>query len=235
MNLSLFQIAPKYQCVEIGPHRLYLGNCYDLLPTFEQFDSLVMDPPYIVQTAGGGKYRKARPMMDDIADADLDHGFDLSVLSWKYAGAIICFCSNEQRFEVEQRLRQGFHRVVLLTWNKTNAQPVANKHYRPDTEHYLHAWQKGFHPEGELADKSRYLVSPIVRSPYDHPTVKPDAVMNKVLINVSGKTVCDPFMGTGSTGVAAIRAGRIFTGIEEKPKYFDIAVERIRQTFAEAA
>jgi site-specific DNA-methyltransferase (adenine-specific) len=64
---------------------------------------------------------------------------------------------------------------------------------------------------------------------HGHPTVKPDAVMDKIIRNVSGKSVCDPFMGTGSTGVAAIRAGKRFVGIEHNHAHFDTACRRIEE------
>ena len=64
-------------------------------------------------------------------------------------------------------------------------------------------------------------------------TVKPDALMDKIMRNVAGTTVCDPFMGTGSTGVAALRTGKQFTGIEHNPKHFATAVERISAAWAE--
>ena len=51
--------------------------------------------------------------------------------------------------------------------------------------------------------------------------------MAKILRNVAGDRICDPFMGTGSTGVAALRAGKRFFGIEHNPKHFETAVRRI--------
>jgi site-specific DNA-methyltransferase (adenine-specific) len=62
---------------------------------------------------------------------------------------------------------------------------------------------------------------------FGHPTVKPLDVMDKIMRNLSGRTIIDPFMGTGSTGVAALRRGKVFTGIEKNPKHFATAVERI--------
>jgi site-specific DNA-methyltransferase (adenine-specific) len=50
---------------------------------------------------------------------------------------------------------------------------------------------------------------------------------------VDGKTILDPFMGSGTTGVAAIQLGRKFIGIEREPKYFDIACKRIEQAMAQ--
>jgi DNA modification methylase len=51
--------------------------------------------------------------------------------------------------------------------------------------------------------------------------------------NVAGETICDPFMGTGSTGVAALRAGKRFTGIEHNPTHFNTAVQRLTATWAQ--
>jgi len=57
--------------------------------------------------------------------------------------------------------------------------------------------------------------------------VKPDAVMDKIIRNVAGESICDPFMGTGSTGVAAVKAGKRFVGIEQNPTHFETACRRI--------
>lgn len=65
--------------------------------------------------------------------------------------------------------------------------------------------------------------------PSEHPTPKPVALMARCINNstIRGDTILDPFMGSGSTGVAAVRDGRKFIGIEIEPKYFDIACRRI--------
>ncbi len=67
-----------------------------------------------------------------------------------------------------------------------------------------------------------------------HPTQKPLALM-KWCIQQAGdpQTILDPFMGSGTTGVAAIQLGRKFIGIEREPKYFDIACKRIEQAYAQ--
>ena len=67
-----------------------------------------------------------------------------------------------------------------------------------------------------------------------HPTQKPVAVMAWCLDQVpAAKTVLDPFMGSGTTGVACAQSGRAFTGIERERKYFDIACERISRAYAQ--
>lgn len=62
-----------------------------------------------------------------------------------------------------------------------------------------------------------------------HPTQKPIAVMEWCLGFVEGETILDPFMGSGTTGVACVKLGRRFIGIEIEEKYFDIACKRIEE------
>ena len=87
---------------------------------------------------------------------------------------------------------------------------------------------------GGMADKLRVsrITSPRGPARFAHPTTKPDALMEKIMANVAGMSVCDAFMGTGTTGVAAIRAGKRFVGIEHNPVHFATAVRRIEAAIA---
>lgn len=212
----------------IGPAILYLGNAYDIRPTLGFMDVDVMDPPYLFDNSGGGAFRKARGASDQIVDESLDQGFDHRIINPLLCGAAVVFCHNDQLPKLLPYLDGSFRRFVVLFWQKRNPSPMANKHYLADTEPFIHAWNAGYHPQGEHHDKHRFVESGSMPSKtYGHATVKPDAVMAKIIRNVAGETVCDPFMGTGSTGVAAIRAGKRFVGIEKNPVHFQTAVERI--------
>jgi DNA modification methylase len=68
----------------------------------------------------------------------------------------------------------------------------------------------------------------------EHPTQKPLNLMRWCLKWVDSKTICDPFMGSGTTGVACVEDGRSFIGIEREPRYFDIACKRIALAVAES-
>lgn len=211
---------------------LYLGDAYTIRPTLGWMDCDCMDPPFLIATSGGGGYRSARRNMDEISEAQIDQGFDLSIINPLLSGAVVCFCHNDQLPKLLPALDGQFHRFALLNWTKANPQPIANKHYRPDREFYAHAWSKGYHPQGELADLGRSITASHDRTAkkrFGHPTIKPEAVMDKIMRNVAGKTVCDPFMGTGSTGVAAVKAGKTFYGIERDPRWFEAAVTRITE------
>ena len=218
--------------INIGPHTLYHGDAYEIAPQLGMFDNCTTDPPYVFNTSGGGIFRQNRRNMDDIAEAGLDKGFDHSILNTLLYRSVVVFCHNDQLHNLLPYLRGSFTQQALLcAWHKNNPMPVANKHYIPDTEFYIHAWNKGGHPVGTLEHKNRYILANNGKSGYDHPTVKPDNVMDKIMLNVNGDTIIDPFMGTGSTGIAAMKAGKIFTGIEKNKEYFDIAVERLRKHF----
>lgn len=231
--------------VFIGPHRLYCGDAYGW------FDADVMDPPYLFNNSGGGAFRKARGASDQIVEEALDKGFDHAIINPLLCGAAVVFCHNNQLVKLLAYLEGNFHRTALNVWIKPNPSPMANKHYLADTEFYLvgesdpdddhdglvpfiHAWNRGYHPQGEHHDKHRWHTCTSMPSKvFNHPTVKPDSLMNKIMANVNGQTVCDPFMGTGSTGVAAIRAGKTFTGIEQNPAHFETAVRRLRAAYKE--
>lgn len=219
----------------IGPATLYQGDAYAIRPTLGFFDADVADPPYSFVASGGGRYRKRRPMFDRIVGEDLHRGFDMAIVNPLLCGAAVVFSHNDQLAKLLAHVDGGFHRHALCVWQKTNPQPIANKHYRPDSEFYVHAWQRGYHPAGEMADLMRVsrITSPRGAARFDHPTTKPDALMAKIIANVRGSTICDPFMGTGSTGVAAVRAGRRFVGIERDPRYFATAVARIEAAIRE--
>ncbi|WP_380873622.1 hypothetical protein ACFB49_42740 [Sphingomonas sp. DBB INV C78] len=212
----------------IGDATLYLGDAYDIRPTLGWFDADILDPPYLLMTSGGGCFRKDRPYLDQIREEGFADGFDHRIINPLLCGAVVSFCSNDQLPKLATYLDGSFHRFAVCAWRKLTPMPVANKHYVPEIELYLHAWNRGYHPRGGLSDLKRIVDCRSRQSKdFDHPTVKPEAVMDKILCNAAGASVCDPFMGTGSTGVAAIRAGKRFTGIEHNPKHFDTACRRI--------
>ncbi|MBA4307611.1 MAG: site-specific DNA-methyltransferase [Sphingopyxis sp.] len=216
----------------IGNACLYLGDAYEIRPQLGRMDCDCMDPPYKLNTSGGGKMRASRPYMDQIAEEGLDQDFDHNIINPLLCGSAVVFLSDEQLTTKMRHLEGGFARVKLCAWRKLTPMPVANKSYVAECEWYAHAWQEGYHPLGDLADKKRVIDCRSRQDGmalYEHATVKPDLVMDKIMRNVNGDRICDPFMGTGSTGVAAIKAGKHFWGIEHNPKHFATAIKRITE------
>jgi site-specific DNA-methyltransferase (adenine-specific) len=126
---------------------------------------------------------------------------------------------------------------MLITWNKPNPCPLVNGNYLPDTEYVIHAWRTG-RLFGEFDQRARYIVHPLGDKEHgEHPNEKPLLVMRK-LVNLAAPTtgtILDPFMGSGTTGVACVKTGRRFIGAEIHRPYFDIAVRRIQQAFDDQA
>jgi len=122
-------------------------------------------------------------------------------------------------------------RWMLITWNKTNPTPLCGGNYLPDTEYIIHKFKSG-NLYGDCKEKHRWILLPATQDK-QHPNEKPVKVMEKVCINSSdkGQTVLDPFMGSGTTGVACAKLDRKFIGIEIEEKYFDIACKRIETAY----
>lgn len=205
---------------------LYLGDCRDVMPTLGRVDAVVTDPPYEFVPMGGGLGGK-RQVYKDIYKADLHIGFEVSDLL-PLSDSITVFCAKAQiKRMIEFAEANGF-RWNLTTFNKTNPTPLVGANYLPDAEYIFHFW-KGVRLGGAYADKSRFWVGPASGDSSLHPTIKPVALMAKLIrVATDGPLVLDPFMGSGTTGIAAVKIGRQFIGIEKEPKYFELAIRRIQ-------
>lgn len=225
-------MAPRIET--IGDATLYLGDASLLAGTVGMVDSVITDPPYEFPTSGGGRLRSTRTAMDRIAAADLDQGFDIGILATAVsagANSLAVFFHFDQVFAISGWFEQaGLDRHALCVWRKSNPMPVANRHYQPELEYYWHGWRRPFGVGGVgLRQKKRVWDGKVGESQYGHPTEKPLGLMRKIVINASdpGALVFDPFMGTGTTAVAALDLGRRFVGIEIDPTFFDIACRRV--------
>lgn len=233
--------------VSIGPARLILGDCYDVTPGLDRAAggpltpgewACITDPPYEFDASGGGKMRAARKYLDMIEAAELADGFDDSILTPALFAAVFVFCHNDQIGDLLPRLKRRFGQAALLGWHKTNPPPFRNKNYLPDLEFWVHAWPKGEaaggYPVGAHDDMRRIVTMQIEKNAFDHPTVKPLGLMRRIVRNAQKPGIFDPFMGSGTTGVAAIMERRRFIGVERSAQYFDIAVARLTAAVKEA-
>jgi len=196
----------------IGNATLYLGDCREILPTLERVDAVITDPPYgIGASAGTGKYGRLK------IEAEGDLGWDDETPAAELLADILGFAGRSIVFGV-------------------------NYFDLPPSRNFL-VWDKGAGFKGrDFAEcefawcswdgNARVLTyDPLARGDYkgkQHPTQKPVSVMEWCITH-AGKvqTILDPFMGSGTTGIAAVRMGRKFIGIEREPKYFEIACKRI--------
>lgn len=196
---------------QLGDATLYLGDCIDILPTLPKVDAVITDPPYGIDITKSNRLAVSRGM---------------GGLSWDD--------STPPQELIDLLVAKGQHAVIwggnyfslppskcVLVWDKQN-----------DGRDFA---------DLEMAWSNVDAVARIFRMrPMNmdggkvHPTQKPVRLMEWCINQVGEpQTILDPFMGSGSTGVAAVQLGRKFIGIEREPRYFDIACERIERAMAQ--
>ncbi len=199
--------------VIIGNATLYLGDAREIVPALGGgYASVVSDPPYGM--AFQSNHRKAEHRA--IAN-DHDEELLLWVCSLRPAHSSYLFC----RWDNLQSVPKP---KSCVTWVKNNWSmgDLEHEHARQTEIALFYPGAEHSFPKGRPAD--------VIKAPRTgndhHPTEKPVQLMMAILEWTRG-TVLDPFMGSGTTGVAASRLGRPFIGIEIDPAYFDIACRRI--------
>jgi len=219
--------------VEIGNAVLYHADCMEILPTLDKVDAVVTDPPYVVSAGLHGGAFGDRDYLSDMESAGITEGFDLSVFDG--SANTVSFCSKDQLIAYIEFATAAGLKWDLLAWHKTNPTPLCHERYLPDVEYIFHLRAKGVPVRGGYENKSRVIQFPTGGNKYKHPTVKPVEVISTLLVSCSdeGALILDPFMGSGTTGVACMNLGRKFIGIEREKKYFDIACERIEAAQAQ--
>ena len=208
--------------VVIGNAELWLGDCREVLPMLPAFDLILTDPPYgIGEAAGKNKSRnqlaKARDYGNDEWDSEPPPAWVIELIRAKAQWQIL-FGGNYYNLPPSS---------CWLVWDKDNSGDFADCELAwtnlPKAVRRL-VWRWNGMLQQDMANKE-------VR---EHPTQKPVAVMRWALLQAKdAQAVCDPFMGSGTTGVACAQLGKAFTGIERERKYFDIACERIARAQAQ--
>jgi DNA modification methylase len=196
----------------IGNCRLILGDCRDIMPTLGKVDAVVTDPPYgIADIWKGGKGHGWGNARDQSA---LRNDWDQTIPDEELMASIITAAPE------------------IIIWGG-NYFPLP-----PSRCWYI--WNKperGFTlAEAELAWTNKDSIirvydGPRSESDRQHPTQKPLALMLWCIDKTKAKLILDPFMGSGTTGVACVKRGKHFIGIEREQVYFDIACRRIEEAY----
>jgi site-specific DNA-methyltransferase (adenine-specific) len=228
----------------IGNAVLYLGDCRDILPTLPKVDAVITDPPFEAEAhtkqrrklglvaAGGGR----EVLADALPFAAMTHDLRTEVCEGIAAlcgGWALYFCQAEAVTDwrdAAEAAGQKYKRA--MGWIKPDGMPQFTGD-RPGMgyESIVAAWcGKG---RSTWNGGGRHGVFVFNKNdgkgPAPHPTTKPTPLMIELIALFSNEnsTILDPFMGSGTTGVACANLGRSFIGIEREPKYFDIACRRI--------
>jgi site-specific DNA-methyltransferase (adenine-specific)/modification methylase len=195
--------------VQIGDATLYLGDCMDILPNLDKVDAVITDPPYGLESKlKGGTWGKQFDCDSYSWDAKpwepTKEFLDAAKVYVIWGGNYFSSLPPSRCWLIHDKTLRGMTFAdAELAWTNMDK----------NTRIFSYQVPRGFLGEERL-----------------HPTQKPIEVM-KWCIEQAGnpETILDPFMGSGTTGVAAIQMGRKFIGIEREPKYFDIACKRIEQ------
>lgn len=219
--------------VIIGSAELYLGDCMEVIPTLGKVDSVITDPPYGINTKsdGSGKLSPWGDMCNSAywyaawfaacRDRLEDHGCMWASLNWR---SLVTFqkASCDISWPIES----------LMVWDKQWIGPGGMKGLRPSYELVALFAQPGFSIKNRgLPDVQQFPVGS--HKPNGHPAEKPVSLMDFLVKHSGDGTVLDCFMGSGTTGVAAINAGRKFIGIEQDQKWFDVACQRIERAVSQ--
>jgi site-specific DNA-methyltransferase (adenine-specific) len=233
----------------IGNATLYLGDCLTVLPTLAKADAFITDPPFEAEAHTQQRRALGRGSEDgrrDILNAALPFAAINeegrlragSLIASGCSGWALVFCQAEAIGAWRSSLEAGGAKWRrAMAWVKPDGMPQFSGD-RPGMgyESIAAAWC------GEGGSKwnggGRHGVFVIPKhdagqghggASNGHPTQKPQRLMRELvgLFSDQEQTVCDPFMGSGTTGVACMQLGRKFVGIELEPIYFDLACERI--------
>jgi site-specific DNA-methyltransferase (adenine-specific) len=210
-------LTPWKEKREIGNATLYLGDCLEILPHLPKVDAVITDPPYNVGKDYG--------IHDDSMSEDAYMFWAAARVSWARAIA-------QNQFWVAPRYK-------MMLWLSLLPQAHLVVIRRGAAGPFRQGWSDQFETALAVGKPSK-CVSDLWSNirlkaegyffreeTYGHPGYTPFPIMVRAVELFSKDSVCDPFLGTGTTGEAAVRAGRAFWGIEIEPKYFEIACSRI--------
>jgi len=229
---------------DCGRVRLICGDCREVVPTIGPVDAVVTDPPYLtgatgVPIVGCGVAERVQ----DSESVGMPWGYSMDWAQLVKPMHWVVFCNYRMLADV----CTAFPPSSVFVWRKSNAPRMTRPVPRLDCEFIV--WSRSDKATcGRMGEfQSLVLDVPMPQAgcmaverltePNSgkalHPCQKPVAVVAPFCERLPVETVCDPFMGTGTTGIACIRTGRRFMGIEKDPTYYDIARKRIERELAQ--
>jgi site-specific DNA-methyltransferase (adenine-specific) len=238
----------------IGDATLYMGDCLEVLDTLAGVDAVITDPPY----SSGGMVRgdraagtKAKYLQSDSGNQDRlsefsgdnrdQRGFHFWSALWSSAamrasksGAAACFFTDWRQLPISTDYMQagGWVWRGVVPWSKPTYRPQMGR-FGAQCEYLVWGSNGPMPTERGVGCLPGFFdqASPQQR---EHVTQKPTELMEEIVqIVPAGSVVLDPFMGSGTTGVACMKHGRKFIGVELTADHFDIACRRIEQAYSE--
>ena len=215
-------------------YELYNGDCLKvmdkLIEAGVKVDAVITDPPYGINFQSGQRTEKYKKIANDDDLSYLDEFFQKCDKLLKDNTHIYCFCSWHHIDKFKIAFEKYFKLKNIIVWDKHNSTMGDLKGaYAPKHEFILFG-----HNGRRLRNGKRFpdIIPAHATGNIYHPTQKPVDLL-KIFIKQStnkDELILDPFMGSGSTGVACMNTNRRFIGIELDEDYFNIAEERLKKS-----
>jgi site-specific DNA-methyltransferase (adenine-specific) len=225
----------------IGPHRLFLGDCMDVMPSLGPVDHVISDPPYedeLHNAMGRIRRNDGREMVQTLGfDGVNASRADIARESVRCAsGWVILFTLAEGVRAWRDDLQDsGAKWDTTCFWVKPDASPRFNgQGPARGAECFVTCWAGSGYRKWNAGGKRGVYVH-CVNGPARHgahPTEKPVSLMSEIVGDFTqpGQTILDPFAGSRTTGVACQKLGRKFIGIEKDPDYVAVMCRRLDET-----
>ena len=219
---------------------LYCGDCLEVLPALGNVDHVITDPPYEATLHDSKNKLQTRLRSDggpdlkglDFEPIDAIRAAVVAAASSVCTGWFIAFCTVEGTAQWADAINASPIKYKrACAWIKPDSTPQLNgQGPAQGYECFVVAWAGQGHARWNSGGK-RGVYTHLVNAGRqgEHPTEKPVPLMSEIVFDFTkpGDLICDPFCGSGTTGVAAVKAGRRFIGIERDPKWFDLSCRRI--------
>jgi len=207
---------------------IYHGDCLEILPQIEKVDLVLTDPPYNDSNSNIG-FKNGYKTINEKWDKGYDPYkiMNISIDIVKDKGSFLFFCSYHLLGKYltwnKEKLQQIIH------WEYITAMPAIAKVYTPSIEYII--WYSRPKYTFNKKNSGRKILRYMKAKGIDHPCPKPVELIENLLLVHSNinDIVLDPFLGSGTTAVAAMKLNRRFIGIEIEEKYCEIAAKRCEQ------
>ena len=227
-------------------YKLFNGDCLEVMKKIpdKSIDCIITDPPYKMNHSTGGctNIGMKNKWQGNIKAGNtvMDFSLDIKFSEWlpeiyrvlKNSSHCYIFCNDKNVQELlNEATKCGFKESNILVWIKNNATP--NRYYMKNLEFVLFLYKDNAKPINDMGSKCAVEFKNINGKEKLHPTQKPVDLLELYIANSSleNDIILDPFMGSGSTGVACLNTNRKFIGIEIDETYFDIAKKRIDEVY----
>lgn len=234
--------------VDIQKNNIYQGDCLELMKYIpdKSIDLILTDPPYL-HVKGGMKSKKYNvgtwkaeskmiTKLSDFGEKEIYEFLNIAIMKMKKVNMFI-FCSKLQLQYYFCYIKEHKLKYDLLVWDKVKYSMKSTKFFTSDIEYIVRIYQDGvslqkvLSEDGSKSDINYYLKRQSYEQPRGrHETGKPVELISKYMILASKENdlIVDPFIGSGTTAIAAINTGRQYIGFELDENYYKIAQERIK-------